>query len=310
MSAVSNATHAAESQSAPPAASLIICSRNRPALLAETVESILAGEVLPAELLVVDQSDDPHPALARWESARGCQLRYLWKRDAGISRARNAGIAAARQPILAFTDDDMFAPVTWFGSLIHALCEAGPRSVVTGQVRPEAAREQERFVPSTIADEAPAAYAGRIGKDVLFTGNMALYRPAIDEVGGFDERLGPGTDFSAAEDNDLGFRLLERGFRIVYAPQAMLYHRAWRSTDDYLSLRWRYGRGQGAYYAKHLSLCDRHMFWRLAASVKGHTMQCIWCMRRRRHEAYGHAIYVAGLLWGAVQWRLTQHRSS
>jgi len=310
MSVVSSAVRTPERENTWPPVSLIICSRNRPALLAETVESILAGDVLPAEILVVDQSDDPHPDLARRESARGCRLRYLWKRDAGISRARNTGIAAARQPILAFTDDDMFAPATWFGSLIHALREAGPRSVVTGQVRPEAAREQERFVPSTIADEAPAAYAGRIGRDVLFTGNMALYRSAFDEVGGFDERLGPGTHFSAAEDNDLGFRLLDRGFRIVYAPQAMLYHRAWRSADDYLRLRWRYGRGQGAYYAKHLSLHDRHMLWRLAASVKGHSMQCIWCLRRRRREAYGHAVYVAGLLSGAVQWLLTQHRSS
>ena len=97
------------------------------------------------------------------------------------------------------------------------------------------------FAPSTKVDTAPAVYHGRLHEDVLYTGNMAMDRSAARAVGVFDERLGPGTSFPSAEDNDFGFRLLEAGYRIVYVPEALLYHRAWRSERDYVRLRWSYG---------------------------------------------------------------------
>ena len=101
---------------------------------------------------------------------------------------------------------------------------------------------------------------------------MATYRSAIDCIGGFDERLGPGTCFPAAEDNDLGFRLLEAGFHIIYDPASVLYHRSWRTEKDYLPLRWGYGRGQGAYYARYLSLQDRHMIAHMSLDVVRHAV--------------------------------------
>jgi hypothetical protein len=48
--------------------------------------------------------------------------------------------------------------------------------------------------------------------------------------------------------------LLEAEYRIIYIPEAVLYHRAWRNEQNHLLLRWSYGRGHGAYLAKHLSL--------------------------------------------------------
>jgi len=42
-----------------PPASLVLCTRNRPPLLADTLRSILDGEEVPAEIVVVDQSDEP-----------------------------------------------------------------------------------------------------------------------------------------------------------------------------------------------------------------------------------------------------------
>src|SRR6266508_5812863 len=92
-----------------PATSLIICSRNRPQLLAETVESVLIGDEVPAEIVIIDQSDERHPRLAMLRTDRNCELRYLWTHSAGISRGRNTGIRMAQHDILAITDDDMTA---------------------------------------------------------------------------------------------------------------------------------------------------------------------------------------------------------
>ena len=80
-------------------AAVVVCSRNRSELLHDTVHSILAGDVLPAELIVVDQSDRPDESLAGKEREGSCEIRYLWDNARGVSRARNRGLEAARTAI-------------------------------------------------------------------------------------------------------------------------------------------------------------------------------------------------------------------
>ena len=277
-------------------------------ILIECVQSVLQGDSVPTELVIVDQSDAPQETLAAQETDRDCRIRYLSTQTVGVGRARNAAIAAAQHDIIVLIDDDEVVSVDWFGTLVRALINSGQRSVVTGKVLPTKAETPGGFAPSTKADEPSAVYEGRVG-DVLYTGNMAMYRSALDEVGAFDERLGPGTSFPAAEDNDFGFRLLEAGYRIIYVPEAIVYHRSWRTERNYLRLRWNYGRGQGAFFAKYLSLRDRHMMWRLLKSLKHHVWGFALHIRRQRRLAYGHGIYVLGLLSGAAEWLLTQRKT-
>jgi GT2 family glycosyltransferase len=291
-----------------PGTSLIIPSRNRPEFLLATVESLLQGDEVPSELIIVDQSKAPNPTIVNLTTHRTCEIRYLWTQFVGLSRANNRGIAAARHDLLIFTHDDVVVTAAWFGTLVQALLAAEMRSVVTGQVRLTEAERPGGFQLTIKVDEAPAVYEGRVGKDVLLPLNMAMYRSAAAEVGGFDVRLGPGTPFPGAEDNDLGLRLLEAGYRIIYVPEAVLYHRAWRTGEDYISLRWSYGRGQGAFYAKYLNLQDRYMLGRLGQDVGHYAYLFFWGLRHQRHRAYGHGMYVLGILSGAIQWLLTQRK--
>jgi len=199
---------------------------------------------------------------------------------------------------------------SWFGTIVRALVTAGPHSVITGQVRPTAPAASGGFAPSTRIDTVPEVYTGRIGEDVLLPLNMAMYRSAIDEVGGFDERLGPGAPFPGAEDNDLGFRLLERGYRILYVPEAVIFHRAWRSEHEYLPLRWNYGVAEGAFFAKHFSLHDRYMLNRMRSDFVRHIRKIpfhLW--RRERRLMLRNAVYCLGLLYGGLRWSITQRRS-
>jgi O-antigen biosynthesis protein len=293
-------------QASLPPASLIICSFNRPKLLAETVESVLRGDEVPTEIVIIDQSDIPHPVLASLKSDRSCEIRYLWTHSVGLSRARNTGIAAARHAILAIIDDDMLVESAWFGSLIRALLNAGERAVVTGRVLPTVAEVPGGFVPTFMPSQVPAVYEGRIGTDVLAGGHMAARRSIFDAVGGFDERLGAGADFPAADDNDLGFRLLEAGYRIIYAPEAVLYHRAWRGKGEYMAMRWSYGRGKGGYYGKYLGRKDGLMLCRMSRDILHRVFRfplLVWLDPRR---ACGDLVYIAGILSGTTRWTLTQ----
>lgn len=311
-----------------PPATLIVCSRGRPGLLSSVVASVLAGTELPDEFIVVDQSIEPHPDLSSLHVA-GCRFRYLHSATVGLSRSRNIGIAAASHPVIVFTDDDVLVPPDWFGILTRSLAAAGPRSVVTGQVLASDPETPGAFAPSLHPGTERVVYEGRVYQDPLATFNVAMPRDAHRAAGGFDPRLGPGTPFPAAEDNDFGYRLLEAGYRIVFDPEATVFHRAWREDRSYVPLRHGYGRGQGAFYAKHLSFEDRYMLRRLLGTLANHVRRLpravlndlaatavarsgYWRSVRRSSDsrtlALGELAWIAGFLAGAFEW-LTTYRT-
>lgn len=286
-----------------PAASLLICSRNRPQLLWETIESILAGDEIPTEMVIIDQSDAPDPHLSTFKPERTCNFRYLWSDQKGVSLSRNKAATVASCQILVFTDDDMLATPDWFGLLARAAEAAGTQAIVTGQVL-ASDEDGAGFAPSMRVDDQEVIYEGRIDRDVLFTGNMAMHRASFHAAGGFDVRLGPGTTYPAAEDNDFAFRWLEAGGRIIYDPRPTLYHRSWRSEQEFLWLHWHYGYGQGAFYGKYLSLRDRFMLKRLIRDVWAYLSRFPFRLWRQRRQAYQNLLFGLGLLVGALQWRL------
>jgi GT2 family glycosyltransferase len=283
----------------------VICSRNRPTLLEDVVASVLAGDERPAELVVVDQSVRSNAALARVEPGGGCVLRYLWSRSTGLSRANNEGAAAAGHELLLFTHDDVLVAPNWFGTLARRAAQHGPRTVVTGRVLAGGAEAPGAFAPSTQSNPVPAIFSGRRCDGVLFPQNMAIHRSVLADIGAFDPRIGPGTPFPAAEDNDFCWRLLEAAYQIVYAPEAIVYHRAWRRSTAYASLRWDYGRGQGAFYAKHLDARDRFVWNCMLGSLQAHVSRAARGLRRDPALALGEVAYTLGVLTGAAQWALT-----
>jgi GT2 family glycosyltransferase len=275
--------------------SIVIATRDRPDLLRETLLSIGDGDRLPAELIVADQS-----AAATELPGVGAsvEVRHLRLSSTGLSRARNAGIAAATSPILVFTDDDVLVERDWLRLLVEALVRSPARTAVTGRVLPA---ETEGHVPSVTYWEQRQVFTGRLFADVLFPNNMAIRREAFDEVGLFDERLGAGSTFPSAEDNDFGYRLLEAGYSIAFVPEAVLHHRGARRGRELAALQWAYGCGQGAFYAKHMSRSDPHMLRRFRRNAAFRLRRMARVVRGDR-EALREGVYLAGLIWGALQW--------
>ena len=274
--------------------SVVLASRNRPALLADTVASLLRCDPPPAEVIVVDQSDRPHPGLSG--------VRYLWSESRGLSRANNLGTRAALHDHLVFTHDDVLVEPGWYGRMMATLLQGGPRTVVTGRVLASEPESADGFAPSLNLSTTPAVYEGTGARDVIWPMNLALHRSALAAVGGFDERLGPGTPYPAAEDNDLCRRLLEAGCRIVFDPGAVVYHRAWRPWSEHASLRYDYGRGQGAFYAKHRDVR------RLTGDVAGRLLRLGFRMKSGGRTPREEFAYVRGLLSAAWQWSRQEGR--
>jgi O-antigen biosynthesis protein len=266
------------------------------------IESILAGDDVPAEILVADQSDAP---VTLGDLSLGdCIVRVVPTTSRGLSRARNAGAEAASHELLVFVDDDMLAHPAWYGTLVRALIAAGPNAVVTGAVQLPPGERVRSFSPATQAHPPGAVFEGALDRDVLAGGHMAIARSDLDALGGFDPRLGAGSAYPAAEDNDLGFRLLAAGYRIAYVADAVLYHRAWRPGWRYPFVRFDYGRGKGGFYAKHSAQLRTRAVRDVTHRVRRFPVQAL----RRPVLAAGDVAYVAGILVGSARWWLREGR--
>ena len=275
--------------------SVVIPTKDRPQDLLDAVRSILAADALPAEIVVADQSSGER---AQLPPAGGVDVVHLELESVGVSRARNEGIAAASHDVLVFTDDDVLVERDWLARLVDPLLAAEPRTATTGGVH---AASDDGHSPSRTHRTQPEVFTGRPFCDPLFSNNMALRRQAFEEVGGFDERFGAGAPFSNAEDNDLGYRLLEAGYEIVFVPEAILYHRGARRGRALARLDFSYGRGQGAFYAKHMSWSDRHMLRRMGRNARYRLRRLAPALRGDR-GALREGIYLVGLMSGALDW--------
>jgi GT2 family glycosyltransferase len=288
-------------------ATVLICSRDRPALLLDAVRSVLAAEAVPDELLVVDQSALPNAELGALRGERGCEVRYLHSDSTGLSRARNIGLRAAGSDVVVMLDDDIVALPSWLQPLLGVL-DGDPMAVATGRVLATAPEGRGVVVPpaALVTRDTPAVYRGLQGTDVVPGANVALRRDLVLALGGYDERLGAGTRFGAADDNDMGHRLLAAGCEVRHVPAAVVLHRAWRPRGELVRLRWRYGRGKGAFYAKHAGLRDRRMLHRATRDVGGRLRRAVMALARRPRSSAAEILSIVAMLSGALDWLVSE----
>lgn len=247
--------------------SVLIATADRPGLLEDCLKCLRASTFEDAEVLILDQSRAPSPPPSLEVSAGGARVRHIICPRRGKSAALNIGISEARGSLLAFTDDDCRVAPDWL-EVMAAATNGGNQCVLTGRVLAgETEGEAAAAAPSLRDDAAERIYRRPASKDVLFGNNMAIPAEILRRVGPFDEALGPGTSAPAAEDNDLGYRLLKAGIPIRYLPAMVVVHRSWRGEREQVGLYLGYGVGQGAFYRKHVGNRDLHMLGRMARSL-------------------------------------------
>jgi GT2 family glycosyltransferase len=200
----------------------------------------------------------------------------------GIALATNVGLRAATNSNVLVTHDDCTVAPSWV-RLGHERMAAHPGAIVTGRVL---AAGDSPAVPSTIDDPQPHDYTGELSVGALFANNMGLPREQVIEMGGFDERFP-----TASEDNDLCWRWLRAGRRLLYEPELVVWHHDWRSEEELERLYVHYAYSQGMFYAKHLCARDlkvlpflrRDLYEGLRASAGGLLLhdRPRWADRRR-----------------------------
>jgi len=283
---------------------VVISSRDRQEMLRAAVESVLAARRVPSELVIVDQTENPDVEVPHGD-VRGCRVRYVHSPTPGVSRGRNLGIRLASNDIVVLIDDDMLVLDDSLERLLAVHDGPGSRTVTGGQVLSGPPERPGVFQPviATVEMANFETFRGRQTQQVIHGANVALSRSVVLEIGGYDERLGPGTRFPAAEDTDLSHRLLDAGCQVHHVPDAIMLHRGWRTQTERIRLRWNYARGTGAFYAKHASFRDPHI---LRIGMTDARNRVRWAAQATVHgaaiEAIAQLVSLAGLVWGAFGW--------
>lgn len=201
---------------------VIICSRNRPALLGKCLEAVAALKPAPDDLLVVDNSEGNKET----ESiARKFSARYLIEATPGLSRARNRGMAEGTADIVAYLDDDAIPDENWLENILAPF--ADPRvGIVTGEtVLPDSVNDHLKLEPvRTLSNEDPLWFEAATFGGLGVGNNMALRRTACPGATVFDVRLGRGAPIRIAEESHAFASLLSQGSRAVHVPNAIVAH--------------------------------------------------------------------------------------
>lgn len=226
---------------------VVVPTRNRPQLLARCLESVAAALRDGDELIVADASSSEYDVEAIVESFGARLIRCV---PPGASRQRNAGACQSRHEIVAFIDDDVRVAPHWASALAGSFGAHPDAAFLTGRldVPPEQSGYSRAVSVKSEAEGIPLTRASR--GTLGHSANMAVRRSAFQRVGGFDERLGPGARFRAAEDGDLIDRLIAADYEGRYEPDALGWHDQWRSRTDLIRLEYSYGIGMGARLAR------------------------------------------------------------
>jgi len=279
-----------------------IATLDRPDGLARCLDELLAGDALPAEVIVVDQGwGDATPAVVEERRASAVPITYIRQERRGLAASRNAAVARAGCSVVAVTDDDCVPDRNWVATIGHAFAAPDAPDALCGRVLPLGPDVPGLYPVSLRTSAVRAEYRGKAVPWVVGTGgDFAAARAWFARVGGYDERLGAGSPGKAAEDIDLLYRLLRAGGRVRYEPDAVIYHER-QDAARRLASRSTYGHGIGAFCGKWLRRSDPYALlmcgswlrlqgWELAAAIR----------RRRRRQVYERLAGLQGTARGLV----------
>jgi glycosyltransferase involved in cell wall biosynthesis len=228
--------------------SLIVATRGRTRELSELLDSLTAqGRPRDAlEVIVVDQNGDERLAPVVAEHAGRLDLRRRRSAVANACHARNLGIAEAGGEVVAFPDDDCLYPPGVLDRVEAAFAADPSLQVLTGP----AASPAGGLGSGRWRRDAGPITASNVWTSVIEF-NLFLRRETALALGGFDARLGPGTEWGSAEGNDLVLRAVRAGHRAAYDPELRILHPDKRLTEVARERAALYGRGLGFVLRRH-----------------------------------------------------------
>lgn len=225
-----------------PAMSVVICAYNAEATIDECLTHTCALDYPDLEVVVIDDgSTDRTAELAR----RHPRARVVTVPHGGLGVARNAGMRASRHDLIAYLDSDAYPSPEWpyylaLGLNSHTVGGVGGPNVPPRDDPPGAhvvARAPGGPVHVLTGDDRAEHVPGC---------NMAFWRYALEEVGGFDPIF-----TSAGDDVDVCWKVLDADLEIGFHPAALVWHHRRPTIRAYFRQQRGYGRSEALVESRH-----------------------------------------------------------
>jgi len=309
--------------------SVVIATRERAGLLASCLEGLRKLRYAPLEIVVVDNAPRSGATAQLVELRRRAdsRIRYVLEATPGMARAQNRGVREASGEIVAFTDDDVVVDEWWLNAIMDGFSRDPRVACVTGIV-PTAELESlaqlyfdQRVSWSSscrrrvygLVDHADSSPLYPYLPGIFGTGaNCAFARDFFVRMGGFDERLGPGTRTLGGSDIDAFVRTLLEGGLLAYEPAAIVWHFHRATMRDLRRQMFAYGAGLTAFATKHLM--DPRTALQVLARVPRGVTHAAGMWRRGdarpdlKRSMAGVELY--GMLTGPMRYLLSQRQDS
>lgn len=234
-----------------PLVSVVIPAYNESRVLRNCVHSILACDYPNIEVILVDDGslDDTRSVMAEL-AAQADTVRFLTQPNAGKGAALNRGIRQATGDILIFIDADSVFSAGTIDNMLRGFTD--PKvGAVCGDDRPVNVNTlQTRLL--TLLSHLGTGLVRRALSVMrclpIVSGNSGAFRrDVLEETGYFD------TD-TLGEDLELTWRVYQAGYRVRFAPRALVYAESPATISGLWKQRVRWARGLLQTTWKHRSM--------------------------------------------------------
>lgn len=222
--------------------SIIIPTRNRARTvqtLLDSLKEVVELDRFQPQIIVGDNNsqDETWKVLQTIAKTFPLPLTLLKVKKPGKSAVMNEAVQVARGDLLAFLDDDVAVQANWLCA-VQQFFQEKDYQAAQGVIRIRPPRSENREIHALI-NRYRTIPTIDFGPDIehshsLNGANFAVSRQALNRIGPFDERLGPGAS-GTSEDVEFARRLCGEGFNIGYMREAVVYHSIdpIRLTEDY-----------------------------------------------------------------------------
>jgi GT2 family glycosyltransferase len=200
-----------------PSFDLVVATVGRTDELARLLDSLEEQGYPRVRVIVVDQNPDER--LQEVVGRSNVSVEHV-RAEAGLSRARNAGLELVDADVVAFPDDDCVYPPGLLSRVGELLTADAGLDGVTGRAEDASGASSD----SWSQDAAILTDDNLWNRGISFA--IFLRRALVERVGGFDERLGLGSQepWASGEEIDYLIRAVRAGARIAYDPSLVVRH--------------------------------------------------------------------------------------
>lgn len=243
-----------------PLVSVVVLTCNEEENISKCLDSLIAQDYQKDkyEVIIVDAASKDKTQ----NICREYPIRLVVADKKGFSHQRNKGIEAARGEYIAFTDADCAAEKSWLRKLVEQIESTDKDVVAVGG--PNLVFDDDApfskivgYAQETFLGSGGSAQSYRIGK-LKFVSSVpncnAIYRKEIFAKEKYDESLIGG------DDCDLNFRLRQKGYKFLYRPDIIVWHRRPKSFREFIRKTLHYGKVMGQITRKNRKVVRWYAF--------------------------------------------------